>query len=191
MAHVRSLELVNRVLNEIGEPAVNAIDETHSSTFIANRIDDFIPQLLQITSWDFAVRLKDDNSPLSSNRFTDWQYNYQLPADFGQFFKFSRDAYNVINFDIYESILVSDTRPLKYYYISNQVNPDNFEPLFVDLLTLFTAARSAKAITEDKGLSQQLMSWFEHIKNEAVLQNSMQEAIRHKPHNDFDRNFFI
>lgn len=185
------LELVNRALSELGRPSVAAITNSEDAQYVANKIDELFPELLLVTTWNFCVIYKSDSTPLSSNFSPDYSYSYQLPGDFGRFFKWAATGAQWPSYQFSDGLLLAQTLPVQYYYISNQPPFETLTPLFSRALVLYAAAKSAPTLTNNLQLAAYLEREYEKMMAKAILQNDMERSVESTPYNDFDRITYV
>ncbi|MBX4189682.1 hypothetical protein KW791_00070 [Candidatus Parcubacteria bacterium] len=185
------LQLVNRVLSELGRLAVSAITDSDDAQYVAAKLSEVYPELLLDYNWNFAVVYRADNTPLSTDFSPDYIYSYQLPGDFGKFFKWAATGAQWPIYEFADGMLLAQTRPVQYYYISNQVAYTVLPPLFSRALVLYTAAKSAPTLTNNLKLSEYLEKEYEKSRIKAILQNDMERSVTTTPYNDFDRITYV
>ncbi len=185
------LQLVNRCLSELGRLPVSAITDSQDAQYVAAKINELYPELLQEASWNFCVIYREDSTPLSTNFSPDYTYTYQLPGDFGQFFKFAATGAQWPSYEFADGLLLAQTLPVQYYYISNQPAFTVLTPLFSRALILYAAAKSAPTLTNNVQLTGYLEKQYEKALAKAILQNDMQRSVETTPYNDFDRITFV
>ena len=88
------LQLVNRTLSELGKPAVASITESPDALQASAKIYELEPELYLVYNWSFLVKYTFNSTPLTFNFSPDYQYTYQLPGDFGHFFKWQATGHN-------------------------------------------------------------------------------------------------
>lgn len=185
------LQLINRCLSELGRPNVGAVSESDDAAYVANKINELYPELLLDYNWNFAVIYRTDDTPLVTNFSPDYIYSYQLPGDFGKFFKFAATGAQWPIYEFADGMLLAQTRPVQYYYISNQVSFEALPPLFSRSLILYAAAKSAPTLTNNVQLATYLEKEYEKAKIRAIIQNDMERSVSTTPYNDFDRITFV
>lgn len=185
------LQLVNRCLAELGRPNVGAVSESQDAVYVANKINELYPELLLDYNWNFAVVYRTDDTPLAINFSPDYVYSYQLPGDFGRFFKWAATGAQWPIYEFADGMLLAQTRPVQYYYISNQVPFEILPPLFSRALVLYAAAKSAPSLTNNVSLSKNLQNEYELMRARAILQNDMERSVSQTPYNDFDRITYV
>ena len=182
------LQVVNQVLNELGRLPVDNIDTDDQAKLISLRLDILLPELLLRAPWNDAIKYRTDNTPLTTNFSPEFTYTFQLPFDYGRMFKFWLMWYD---YEILDNFLLSNQRPVNYYYVVNNVDYDTITPLFERTLVLYTASTVALALTQSMELTKYLTSLYMDKLSGAILQNDMDRRVQATPHNDFDRLSYI
>lgn len=181
------LQLVNRALSELGRLAVTSINESSDAQYLAAKIDELYPEVLLECNWTWAVIYRRDDTPLSANFSPDYTYTYQLPGDFGKFYRFASTGTSWGIYAFMDDMLLANTKPVEYYYISNQAAYETLPPLFSRSLILYAAAKAAPTLTNNMQLAAYLQNEYVMIKTKAILENDMERAVTSMPYNDFDR----
>jgi hypothetical protein len=185
------LQLVNRVLSELGRTPVTAITDKDNSIIIANKIDELFPEILLDCNWTWAIKYVNDGSPLVTNFSPDFTYTYQLPGDFGKFYRFATSGPQWGDYEFVDGYLLAQTKPVQYYYIVRDADYEVLPPLFARALILYTAAKVAPALTENQNLFMYLEKEYQKKRIDAILENDMQRSITQTPYNDFDRMNYV
>jgi hypothetical protein len=185
------LQLVNRILSELGRLSVQSVDDSQDAQYVAAKLTELYPELLLCYNWTFAVVYRYDNTPLVTNFSPDYMYSYQLPGDYGQFFKWAATGDQWPIYEFADDMLLAQTKPVQYYYISNQVSYQNIPPLFARALVLYVACKCAPTLTNNINLTGYLERQHDKKLAEAILQNDMQRSIMAAPYNDYDRTNFV
>lgn len=178
------LTVINQALLELGLLPVSTVNESDASKFIAAKLDCLLPNLLLATNWHFAVKYREDNTPLTQNFSPDYPYTYQLPYDFGRFI---RCGSQILDYLLVDNCVLSHSKPFAYYYTVNYIDYDVMPPLFSRTLALYAAADSAVVLTQNIQLANLLESKYQQEKMNALLLDSMEQGIKTAPFNDFDR----
>jgi hypothetical protein len=192
MLPLSKLSIVNQVLLEIGRLPVTNIDDSPDAELISAKVDLLLPVLLQETHWNFAIKYREDSTPLTTQFSPDYNYTYQLPADFGHLFNWGNFNNNFSDpgaqpFLITDGLINSNSQPITYYYIVNNVDPDALTIMFFRALVLFTASDVSLALTENQSLTSYLRQKYEIEKARAVMRNDMEFYKTSTPYNDYDR----
>lgn len=185
------LQLTNRVLSELGRQRVDALDNRPDASFIAAKILELYPEVLLETTWNFAVIYREDATPLATNYSPDYIYTYQLPADFGRFFKWAATGDQWPSYEFADGLLLAQTLPVQYYYISNNPSFELLTPLFARTLVLYTASKCSTVLTNNVQLTAILDKEYQRILAKAIMQNDMERSVETTPYNDYDRITFV
>jgi hypothetical protein len=185
------LQLINRTLSELGKLPVTAINDGYDAQYVANKLAELLPELLLEYNWNFAVKYITDDSPLVLEFSPDYSYTYQLPGDFGHFFKWAATGSQWPIYQFTDGYLLAQVKPVQYYYIVNTCAYEVLPPKFARALVLYTAAKSAPTITNNVNLTQYLEKEYEKALAKSILQNDMERSISTTPYNDFDRITFV
>lgn len=178
------LTVINQALLELGSLPVATVNESDAAKFIAGKLDSLLPNLLLATNWHFAVKYREDSTPLTQNFSPDYPYTYQLPYDFGRFFHCGSHLADYVLIDGY---VLSHSKPFAYYYSVNGIDYDVMPPLFARTLALYAAADSAISLTQNIQLTNLLEGKYQQEKMNALLLDSMEQGIKSAPFNDFER----
>lgn len=179
--------ITNRALSELGRPNVSNVNDSPDAIYVQQKIIELFPEVMQEATWIFAKVYVENSTPLSSNFSPDYRYSYQLPGDFGQFYKFASTGAQWPSYEFADDMLLAQTNPVQYYYISNNPAFEILPPLFTRALVLYAAAMSATTVTNNETLETKLMKKYEYWLGKAILQNDMQRSVESTPYNDFDR----
>jgi hypothetical protein len=186
------LDVVNQALNELGQVPVTAITDQPASIIIANKLDVLLPEMLLTTEWNWALKFVQDNTPNTVNLTPDFPYNYTLPPDYGRMCNIS---WQTINFGLYyrimDNVIMTNSKPLLYYYVVNNVDYSVIPAIFYRALSLYAAATACDAITNNDSLSKKLQAKYERKLSDAIRQNDMDRYIASTPYNDFDRQTYV
>lgn len=185
------LDLTNRALSEIGKLPVVAITDNFAAQYVSDKIFELYQEILLDYNWNFAVTYVANYSPLTTNFSPDYVYSYQLPGNYGKFFKWASTGAQWPLYAIIDGMLLANTLPVQYYYIVNDLPFQFWPPLVARMLVLYVAAKSAPTLTENVGLTKYLESEYEKMRTKAILQNDMERSVMSTPYNDFDRTTFV
>lgn len=185
------LQLVNRTLSELGRLAVASIDESPDAQQASAKLLELAPELYEVYNWTFLVKYIFDNTPLTFNFSPDYSYTYQLPGDFGKFFKWQATGSQWPIYEFADGYLLVQVKPVGYYYIVNQAAPEVYKPLFARALILYAAAKLAPTLTNNIPLAAYLEKEYEKMIAKAILQDDMERSVTATPYNDFDRITFV
>lgn len=185
------LQLVNRALAELGKPAVSKLSDSFQAQYLANKIAELHPELLLCDNWVFAEVYVSNSTPLSNNFSPDYVYSYQLPANFGRFYRWATSGAQYPIYQFCDGLLLANTNPVMYWYIVNDAAYTVLPPLYARALVLYAAAKSAPTLTNDVALAKYLDNEYEKMINKAIKFNATQRPIVGMPYNDFQRITFV
>lgn len=185
------IDLVNYSLSEFGSPPVSAISDSPLALIIANKIKQVHPELLLLDNWTFGIVYREDNTPLSNNFSPDYQFTYQLPGDFGRFYRWASTSSQYPIYEFVQNLMLAQVMPVMYYYIANNVPYSILPPLYSHMLSIYAAHQVSLANTENVKLTEYLFAKYEKIKSQAITYNNMDRPVFQMPYNDFNRLLYI
>ncbi len=185
------LDLTNRTLSELGRLSVIAITDSPDAVYVSNKILELYQEVLLDYNWNFAVVYVANYSPETTNFSPDYVYSYQLPGNYGKFFKWATTGAQWPLYAIIDGMMLANTLPIQYYYIANDVAFESWTPLVARALVLYAAAKSAPTLTNNIQLANYLENEYMKARVKAILQNDMERSVSSTPYNDFDRITFV
>lgn len=185
------LDLTNRSLSELGRDEVTAISDSPAAKQVSAKILELYKEVLLDYNWNFAVIYVANYSPETTNFSPDYVYSYQLPGNYGKFFKWATTGAQWPFYAIIDGMLLANTLPVQYYYIANDVPFEKWPPLVARQLVLYAAAKCAPTMTNNMNLTSYLMKEYELIRARAILENDMERSVMATPYNDFNRVTFV
>jgi hypothetical protein len=184
------IDIVNQALMELGSLPVIQVSDTQQATLINAKIDLLFPALLAQGPWNFAIKYISDSTPLTTQFSPDFLYAYQLPSDFGRFFKWITNIWPLY-YEFADGLLLTSIFPVQYYYVTNNIDFDKISILFYRALAIYVAADVAPVLTNNTVLAQYLYKKFEGERDNAYLQNDMDRLVEATPFNEYDRQTYI
>jgi hypothetical protein len=191
------LQVVNLVLSKLGRKPVQNVNDQADSLLISQQLPLFLEELLLNTLWNFALQFRYDNTPLTTNitanPFGGFLYNYQLPANYGRFafFEYTNFPPFGVPYAIADGVLLTNTRPIIYWYVVNDVDYAVLPAPFVQALVYSTAWQVCLPLTQNQILTDKLEAMWERKLGDAIQQNAMEQPIMQVPFNDFNRRIYI
>jgi hypothetical protein len=185
------LDLTNRSLSELGRLPVEAVTDSADAIAVSNKILELYQEVLLDYNWNFAVVYVENFSPETTNFSPDYVYSYQLPGNYGKFFKWATTGAQWPLYAIWDGMLLANTLPVQYYYIANDVPFEFWSPLVCRQLVLYAASKSSPTLTNNENLTKYLTGEYEIAKAKAIKQNDMERSVESTPYNDFDRITFV
>lgn len=184
------LTVINQALLALGLSPIANEKESEAAQFISEKLDSLLPILLLSETWRFAVKYREDNTPITQNFSPDYHYTYQLPFDYGHFIKLGANRF-VLDFELVDGYILTNTKPFVYYYLVNTMDYSILPPIFARTLALYAASDSAVSLTQNINLANYLEAKYEKEKMNALLLNNMERDIKAAPFNDFDRVMWV
>lgn len=185
------LTLVNRTLSELGRPPVSALSDSADAQYVSAKLAELLPEVLLEANWTWATKYVSDNTPLTLPPTPDFSYAYQLPGDYGHFFKWAATGAQWPIYQFMDGLLLAQTKPVQYYYILNIISYQYLPSLFSRALVLYTAAKSAPTLTNNVSLTKYLENEYMKMLSKAILQNDMERSVEETPYNDFNRITYV
>ena len=185
------LDLTNSALSELGRPPVTQISDSPAALQVSNKILELYKEVLLDYNWNFAVVYVANYSPETVNFSPDFVYSYQLPGNYGKFFKWASTGAQWPYYAIEDGLLLANTLPIQYYYIANDIPFEFWPPLVARMLILYAAAKVSPTMTNNLNLSKYLYGQYTDSRTKAILENDMERSVQSTPYNDFDRITFI
>jgi hypothetical protein len=188
------LTVINQALLALGLSPVANETESEAAKFISEKLDSLLPILLLSDTWRFAVKYREETTPLTQNFSPDYRYTYQLPFDYGRFIKLGGYRFNlnfILDFVIIDNLILTHSNPFRYYYLVNTLDYSILPPIFARTLALYAAADSAISLTQNVQLANLLNNQYLQEKMNALLLNTMEQDIKGAPYNDFDRVMWV
>jgi hypothetical protein len=184
------LTVINQALLALGLSPIANEKESEAAQFISEKLDSLLPILLLTETWRFAVKYREDNTPITQNFSPDYRYTYQLPFDYGRFIKLGANRF-VLDFELVDGYILTNTKPFAYYYLVNTMDYSIMPLIFARTLAFYAASDSAISLTQNVNLANYLEAKYEKEKMHALLLNNMERDIKKAPFNDFDRVMWV
>jgi hypothetical protein len=188
------LDVVNFALNELGQATVTNVNDLPLSQLMVNKLNFLFPELLQKTDWNFAIVYKSDSTPLTNNFSPDFLYTFQLPPDYVKMDRFSWQTTGQafgFYFRIVDGLILTNAKPINYYYVSSNASYANISQLFFQTLSLYLAYRTCDTATNNEQLKVNLFKEYTLKLMDALRYNDMERYVQATPYNDFDRTAYI
>ncbi len=147
MSIISDVAICNNALLRIGASTITDLEEGSDSANILNQI--YVPTrdaLLRKHFWNFATKRVALAASVTTPAF-EWSYSYALPSDFIRVNRiFNSDGPFKLEGT---SILTNITAPLNLVYIARITDPTQFDPIFIDALTLILAIKIGSRTSGD------------------------------------------
>jgi len=185
------VELTNRALSELGKLPVVAVTDSDEAIIVSNKILELYKEVLLDYNWNFAVVYVANYSPETVNFSPDYVYSYQLPGNYGKFFKWADTGSQWPIYAIWDGLLLAQTLPVQYYYIANDIDFQYWPPLVARQIVLYAASKCAPTLTNNTQLAAYLYKEYLDARTKAILENDMERSVMTTPYNDYDRVTFV
>ena len=189
---VSKIDVINMVLTHLGRKTIANVANDPNGSLISNAINIYFPELLVKTNWNQTVAYREDTNPITDNFNPEYNYGYQLPANFGTIYKVQK-AYR---WAIQDNIIFSDANPIKYFYNVNVKNFGDgdfsiFPQIFLIALSLYVAAMVCATVTNNLALQTRLDNLALLKIKEAGIFNRYNQQILQMPNNDYNRVILV
>jgi hypothetical protein len=178
-----STTICNLALSKIGDQMIMSLDDPSiEARFCKLHYAPTLASLLRMHDWNWAVGMT-QLAQLSTPPPFDWDYSYQLPSDFARILTLNAFQANepYCNFDIIGDKLLTDESTAYITYVKSAVDPNLFDPMFVELLSLAIAAKLAKPLGGSMDIKQRLEQDFKQMLGEARRIDAQDSYPRRKP----------
>jgi len=171
-----NVEIANRALDKIGHtgtPIVNiASDNTKASKLIGRLYDVLRRKELSTHYWKFA-KTRVTLAPDATTTDYSFAYQYELPADFLRVYKIDSDfPYEIVG----RKILTNDGPVLYFQYIADVIDPNLYDPLFIEAFAALIAKEIVEPMTDGSiGKRQLAMADYTDLIFQAKLMDAIQE----------------
>lgn len=178
-----SVSIVNRALTKLGaERILDLSDQNKNARVMKALYDDNLEQELATHCWKFAIR-REQLAALSESPAFGYTYAYQLPRDYlaivqvGQWPFIQRAPENKPLWTMEAMQILTDLAPpLAIRYISNQINPRDYSPLFIEVLASKLALEACESITQSNTKKQMLQQEYQFAVNRAIQLSVIEKA---------------
>lgn len=157
------------------EPITNLSDDTKEARLCRIQYPTIRDAILRSAPWSFAIK-RVELSPVADPLLFGDGNKFQLPQDCVKFFKlYAGEGY--VSTDTYKiegDFLISSLETIQGWYITNDVEPEKFDPNFKEALANALAADLCYAITQSNNLQQMLMGQAKFFIDEARSYNSQE-----------------
>jgi hypothetical protein len=143
-----STTICNIALAKIGDLSILSLDDpTPEARFCKLFYTPTINECFRMHDWNWATGYA-KLSPIDPPPEYDWAFAYGLPVDFGRLLTFNTfsPAMPVVPYQIVGRELYTDESDAVISYIKNIVDENSFDPLFVNLVSQFLAAKLARPL---------------------------------------------
>ena len=169
------VEIVNSALIKLGERTISSLDEDRKAARKAKRqYPRLRRKLLRSYRWNFAMTRSAALAPASPGPLFGFSFKFLVPVDtlrvigvFDEQEPQQNYTTTTIPFKVEGRFIYCDLNPLEVYYLKDETNPAQFDPMFEEVL--------ASALAVD--LAYDLSSGLQRIEQvKAELRDAIKEA---------------
>jgi hypothetical protein len=156
-------DIANQALSRIGAKTIMDLDDTTSTSarVVKNVFEQSVREVGRFHDWNCLME-RSNLAQLSTPPAFGWEYQYQLPTNClklctvnGYEIGDNEDAY-----DVEGRKILTDSDECKITYVAYKEDTGEYDPLFVEALVVYIAAKIATSIRQDENLASQLKQEF-------------------------------
>ena len=172
------IQIANRALQRIGAKRLASLTETSREAQAVNAcFDQIVEQELNTNFWTFAIRRAQLTANVTAPDFGR-ATAYDLPTDY---IRVAPDdpTYQSCRKDwLFEGrqLLTNDTGTLNLRYVTNDVEPEDFHPLFANAVAMRIASEICEELTQSSSKLDRVESAYTYFVREARRQNAIESG---------------
>lgn len=156
--------IVNNALIKIGENTITALSENTKAARIANQIyEQTRDALLRSHPWNFAMS-RGECAQLSTTPAFGFAYEFALPSDCLRVLRMEEHDYD---FKVEGRKILTDESTCKILYIKQVVDPNQFDAMFVEVLSARMALELSYSLAENNQLTDMMAALYKQKIREA------------------------
>ena len=169
------LGIVNAALIKMGEPKQEDLD-TYPASEVDSRYEALRDWLLRRYRWNFAMtrakleaETEEDGEEFVSPAFG-FTYRFAVPEDMGRFVGIYNEFGPLQNYTdsaepykIEGGFILADIQPLYCFYVRGDVEPEEFDASFTELLTCLLASDTCYRINANEKLATRLFNEAQYL----------------------------
>lgn len=184
------VDIANRALIRIGADPINSLTQNSSAANVMNALWDLNRQeLLRMNDWKFAMKQAQLAQVTAVPTF-EFNYAYALPSDclrvwdyylMGSVLDFQDQVSSLSDgggWMVLGELLLSNSSTAQIYYISDVIDPNQFDSIFSSALALKLAMDAEYRIVNNSTLHDQLAQEFELCLQRAKSADSQEQPPR-------------
>jgi hypothetical protein len=171
-----ALDIANRALQKVGAARISSFDEgTREANAVKACYDIVRDAELSTNMWTFSIK-RVELAPSSTTPAFGRTYQYDLPADYLRKAPYDPQVMDTPNDYLYEGrqLLTDEPGPLELRYVSKDVPPEHYDPLFAEALAARLAMEIASELTQSESQKGNLENAYEFHVRKARQINSIQ-----------------
>jgi len=175
------VNVANMALGILEEAPIAALTDNKRSARLANlHFDITVEQELQANVWKFAIKSTSLTGTDTGSIAGSLNWEYDLPADFVRMLPLGYDeTHNAtpVSWELRDGKLYSDQdSPRTFRYIYNVTDPQDWDALFVDVVTAALAVKLAWPLTHKQSAVQLATAAYDRAVEKAQTFNAVQRA---------------
>lgn len=162
-------DICNLALNMVGSPPVSSLDENCPEASIVKQLYDPIrDEVLQLKQWPSCTGRAVLNLISEGTPAFEFQYAFQLPADYIDLIRYGDSDTAVIPYRIEgDQLLTNQGAPCQIVYIRREERTGLYEPLLVDMIATRMAKAMAMRLPANASLKESLDKDWEVLRQRA------------------------
>lgn len=169
------VDVVNNALDKLGQSPITSLEDGNKTASLANRKWNIIrKRLLRSHVWNFAVK-RTTLAPLSESPSWGFTYQHEMPSDLLRVIEvkdLSAGEYQIEN-----NRLFCDDDVVYLRYVYDVTDPNEYDSLFIDLLSTMLAFDMCEALTQSNTKKQLLADEL----NQLVSESKFIDAVENPP----------
>lgn len=160
-----STTICNLALAKIGDLSILSLDDpTPEARFSKLFYQPTLQALLRLREWQFAIRFV-QLSPISPDPTIGWAKAYGLPSDFSRIVSLNvfDDFTNSPPYEVNGNKLYTDETTAFIRYISDSPDANDFDDIFIELLTTKIAAKLARPLAGSLDITKDLNEDYNNL----------------------------
>lgn len=156
---ISEVSIANMALVKLGQEPISSLSQDTKNARLCNAVFGMCRnETLEAHPWYFATKTQELASVDVEDPMGEWQYLYQLPADFIR--PVFVDDWKQ-NFEIRDGYLMCDDEPINLKWIWENTNPGTWSYSFAMALSWRIAAEISYAVTQSNTVAATMMAGFE------------------------------
>jgi hypothetical protein len=172
---ISEVAVANLALIKLGQDPISSLTQDTTNARLVNAVFEFCRnETLESYPWSFATKTVEMASvDDEEDNLGEWNYAYQLPADFISMIK-GEDWKQ--DYEIRDGYLFSNDEPMYIEYIYENDNPQQWSYAYAMCLSWRIAAEVSYAITQSTTVAEAMMRGFEMSLKAARYANSRKKS---------------
>jgi hypothetical protein len=177
------VSICNLALQKLGAQRITALDEDSNNARDCNACyEQKRDQELRANKWKFSI-CRATLAPSATEPDFDFAYAFPVPTDFLRLLPPNRNAldWTMESHTGTQHILTNDGDTLEIRYIKRITDPEQFDPLFVEMLACSLALQLSEKITQSNTKKDSIKEDYKRARAEARLINAFEQPTEDDP----------